>query len=209
MSVLNQKIFLETNESKEEDQFNDAFVHEDQEELDSMQSLISESQKDSQPESEVATKILLFANPTRQNLCFSNSVTSLLLNIPKFQSFISTYDSQRNNSLYKNKIMGELDELMNLPNFSKSSTHQLRSIVHTNCINSGQDTKTFGDKQQHDVSEYLMSILEHIFKDLPMSNNFDEKLFGIQQFAYVAIHLILICSNPVTRESNFCCAVQI
>ena len=85
-------------------------------------------------------------------------------NIPTF------HINQRNICFEKNKIIKEES--------TKFFHHLIRSIVQTNCENRGQNTRTFGDKQQHDAGEFLMSIFQQIFEDLPMSNNFDEKIFG-------------------------------
>ena len=175
-------------ESKESDELNDAFILEEEGSVQDFQS--SKSPKDSL----YSTKILLFMNPIRNNLCFSNSVASLLLNIPKFQTFLSTKNEEMRLYSEKNEIVRELVNLSDHPNFSETSTHHLRSIVHTYCTSCGQSTRTFSDKNQHDASEFLISLLEHMFKDLPISNNFDEKLFG------GLYQELLVCKNGHIRQ---------
>ena len=122
--------------------------------------------------------ILMFDNPSSTNLCFSNSVTSALLNIPVFQSIL--FKKTEEMSLYskKNEIIRELIKLNKLSSLSKSSTLKLRSIVHSHCIDSDQITRCFNDYNQHDASEFLMSVFEHIFKDLTADNMIDEEIFG-------------------------------
>ena len=57
----------------------------------------------------------------------------------------------------KNAIINELIYLGTLPNFSKVSSQKLRSIVNSSCASSGQTTRTFADKKQHDAGEFLSS----------------------------------------------------
>ena len=57
----------------------------------------------------------------------------------------------------KNSIINELIYLGTLPNFSKVSSQKLRSIVNSSCASSGQTTRTFADKKQHDAGEFLSS----------------------------------------------------
>ena len=122
-------------------------------------------------------QILLLENPMGDNLCFSNAVANLLLNIPIFVSFLSEKSGEMEQLLENNSIIRELKNLSCLPNFSNSSTRNLRSAVHQDCIKNRQ-SRTFDDKKQHDAGEFLLSIFEHIFKNLPPSNNIDEKMFG-------------------------------
>ena len=46
------------------------------------------------------------------------------------------------------------------------------------CIEAGQFTHNFSNNEQHDVGEFLSSLLEHIFKDSKIFKNFDEQIFG-------------------------------
>jgi uncharacterized UBP type Zn finger protein len=46
------------------------------------------------------------------------------------------------------------------------------------CIAAGQSTHNFSNNEQHDVGEFLSSLLEHIFKDSKIFKNFDEQIFG-------------------------------
>ena len=62
------------------------------------------------------------------------------------------------------------------------------------CIESGQKTQTFDDKKQHDAGEFLLSLLEHAFKDAMMYDNIDEAMFGgLAKETYV-------CSCGETKE---------
>ena len=200
-----QKVVDQTNESKESDEHNVAFVHEEEVNLEECQpenrpqdiQLYENILPDSGPEtsqSPHSLKVLLFKNPMRYNLCFSNSVASLLLNIPLIQSFLSTKSEQMSQYSTNNAIAKDLIHLLNLPNFSQTSTHQLRSSVHSNCASFGQSTRTFSDRKQHDAGEFLVSIFEHMFKNLPNSINFDEKLFG------GLYKESLVCKNGHARE---------
>ena len=137
-----------------------------------------ESADETNVEAPTTMKILLFTNPSKNNLCFANSTASLLLNIHSFQSLLRSETNEMNLFSRNNEIVRELIHLVTLPNFSKISTKKLRSVVHSNCVSSGQITRTFDDNKQHDAGEFLLSIFEHMFKDLTFSYNIDEILFG-------------------------------
>ena len=123
-------------------------------------------------------KILRFSNPIRENLCFSNSITTLILNIPTFSSILQQNDDQTCIHLDENDIFKELYHINMYQNFTVTSSDELRSTVHNCCRNSGQISRTFEDKNQHDAGEYLTSIFEHMFNNLAPSFNIDEQIFG-------------------------------
>ena len=75
-------------------------------------------------------RILLFNNPWKRNLCFSNSITSALLNIPMFKMILANTNEQMTLYRSQNEIMDELIYLNTLSNLSKASTLKLRSLVH-------------------------------------------------------------------------------
>ena len=123
-------------------------------------------------------KILKFINPANRNLCFSNSIVSVLLNIPIFNKLLAEKTIQMNLYCRKNKMIEELVTLNCLSNQSKTSTHKLRSIVAVICEESGQIGRSFSENLQYDAGEFLISMFEHLFKDSVASNNIDEQIFG-------------------------------
>ena len=80
--------------------------------------------------------------------------------------------------IIENKILCELIKLNEMENFSEVSTENLRSIVFCICMDSSQKTRTFNDRRQHDAVEFLLSLVEHIFKDAMSYDNIDEIIFG-------------------------------
>ena len=138
----------------------------------------SEKENNQRKENMKHLKILLFNNPARTNLCFSNSITSAVLNIPVLKCILSTKTEQMKLHESENEIINELINLNNLSSFCQATTLKLRSIVQENCMDSGQITRSFGDNLQHDAGEFLISILEHLFKDWTAVNNLNEQIFG-------------------------------
>ena len=120
-------------------------------------------------------KIIRFKNPVRRNLCFSNAVMTVIMNIPHFQeSFRLREESfSQNNLIYK-----EIMTVMNLPNGETFSTVKLRSAVMSQCMNSGQNFLRYNDNNQHDAAEFMRSVIEHLFKTDIRSENLLEYLFG-------------------------------
>ena len=121
-------------------------------------------------------KILKFTNPDRRNLCFSNAVTNVLINIPAFYEKFLKNDQE--NELNDNPIMIELKRLSKLKNRSRSSTLTLRKGVQHACLQNGQQTRTFNDDHQHDAAEFFTSVLEHLTKNDPDSVRLKENVFG-------------------------------
>ena len=122
---------------------------------------------------EESLKIYKFENPGT-NLCFSNAVTSVILNIKGFQDLLEG----NNPRLNQNSVCSELKKLSQLPNNTNSSTKNLRREIQEKCIEHQQNTKTFDDDRQHDAAEFLNSLLEHMFyTEIELVN----RLFGQTQ----------------------------
>ena len=119
--------------------------------------------------------ILCFENPPGRNLCFSNSVVSCLLNIPKLNTIFKNHDidSEYNISVYQ-----ELSSLAKLKNFYESSTSSLRYMVQSKCFEAGQWTKNFDNNRQHDAGEFMQSLLEHLINENKLPSHFWDEAFG-------------------------------
>ena len=120
--------------------------------------------------------ICSFLNPSRRNLCFSNVVVSVLLNIPVLRNEL--LHGKSCNIKEANELFKELQRLAKLPKFSKACTNRFRYLTKRKCIESGQSTRNFSDNKQHDAGEFLISVLEHLFKDSVLLQDFDEQIFG-------------------------------
>ena len=46
------------------------------------------------------------------------------------------------------------------------------------CIESGQKTRTFNDRRQNDAGQFLLSLMEHSFRNTLEFENIDEIMFG-------------------------------
>ena len=117
-------------------------------------------------------KLLRFINPEYQNLCFSNSVVSALLNLSTFGKLFSNETKEMKLYAKKNKLLAELVLLKNVSNLSKASTKELRSIVSSAC----GDGRNFDDNFQHDAGEFLVSMFDNLFRYSSESNDIDEQL---------------------------------
>ena len=120
----------------------------------------------------VGCKILKFSNPPRRNLCFSNAVASVLMNIPAFIAGL------QENELAENPILIELKRLFDLKNESRSSTLTFRKIIEDACLQNGQLLRSFNDNDQHDAAEFLTSVFEHLAKMDPSPVKITERVFG-------------------------------
>ena len=123
-------------------------------------------------------KILAFSNPPRSNLCFSNAVASLLLNIPILQDIITSDDRIRKVKEKDSEIINELIRLCQSPQFSNQSTNKFRTLVKAKCFKAGQVTRNFNNKLQHDAGEFMTSTFEHMFKEPVLPIDIDERIFG-------------------------------
>ena len=119
-------------------------------------------------------KIFKFVNPGGTNLCFSNAVTTILLNIQGMQDMFK----EDIPILNQNEIFKVLKRLSQMPNNSTCSTKNLRKIVQEYCLRNHQNTRRFDNNQQFDAAEYCSSLLEHLLKEhLYIVNN----IFGKNQ----------------------------
>ena len=108
-------------------------------------------------------KILSFENPLGRNLCFSNSVVTVLMNIPVLENILQIEKDK------ENAILNELTKLMKISKYNKASTAKIRSMVKSECFKAGQLTRNFNNNKQHDAGEFLISILEHMLSQVPNS----------------------------------------
>ena len=97
------------------------------------------------------------------NLCFTNSVTTALLNMPRFKMVLMEEDHLFSN---ENLIFKEIKTIMGKTNMNKASTKHLRSLVN------------FDDNNQHDTAEFLMAILNNLFGRFPTNGILKEQIFG-------------------------------
>ena len=105
-------------------------------------------------------KIIRFVNRNGRNLCFSNSVTSLLLNTNEIREIIIRTTPLR----MENTIFKELKQLYETESLTLSSTRRLRQIVQNECL-MNMEQKEFDDNNQHDAAEFLLSLLQHLLEE--------------------------------------------
>jgi hypothetical protein len=118
-------------------------------------------------------KIYKFENPGT-NLCFSNAVASVILNIKGFQDMLEGDIP----TLNQNSVCKELKKLSQVPNNTNSSTKNLRRKIQEKCVENQQNTKRFDNNRQHDAAEFLNSLLEHmLYDEIEVMN----RLFGRTQ----------------------------
>ena len=120
-------------------------------------------------------KILKFTNPPRKNLCFSNAVTTVLMNIPGLKDILRDENTEKHND---NEILIEMKRLFKLKNLSRSSTQTLRRTVQEVCLTNGQVMRMFNNNNQHDAAEFLNSVLEHLSRNDQDDISINEQLFG-------------------------------
>ena len=134
-----------------------------------------------------------FKNPPLKNLCFSNVVATCLLNIPVLRKFLKeeSVDTKKRKS-----IRTELSQLSKLSSTKAISTQQLRAIVMSKCLESGQRNRNFDSNEQFDCVEFLQSLLEHFWKELPIPVTLNETVFGgLYQESFLCE-----CGNKVKHE---------
>jgi hypothetical protein len=127
---------------------------------------------------ETMLKIMLFSNPPGSNLCFSNAVISMLLNIPILYDKLSSEIDPEMLNCKQNEITKELLNLFKKPEFSIQSTQRIRTIIKMKCFKAGQLTRKFNDKKQHDAGEFMTSVFEHLFKETLLTEDIHEQMFG-------------------------------
>ena len=115
-------------------------------------------------------KIFRFVNRNNRNLCFSNAVTSILLNNSGIRDII-VGDTPLH---FENEIFKELKQLYERENLEYSSTRRLRQIVDSECL-MNMEQKNFDDNNQHDAAEFLLSLLQHLLEN---DNALINRLFG-------------------------------
>ena len=115
-------------------------------------------------------KVLKFVNPAGKNLCFSNTIMSLLMNIKGIRNIINGSTQL----LYENPILQALRRVYQKPNFTVTSTQNLRRVVDEECLRSNQ-MRIFNNNAQCDAVEFLNSLLEHLLTDDP---HVSRNLFG-------------------------------
>ena len=127
--------------------------------------------KDQKIRTNTELKLLCFVNPPRTNLCFSNAVTSSLLNIPILGEGLSNITQGIPEN--RNKIIEELVLLSNELNYEKASTTVLRNIITSLCYEQTLTKKDYNNNAQHDAGEFLQSVLEHLFENDGLPQFFD------------------------------------
>ena len=127
-------------------------------------------------------KIHRYVNPGGNNLCFSNAVVSVVLNLKGIKDLLR----QNYPRLNQNLIFRELKRLSNLQSYQTSSTKKLRRIVQELCLGNQQNDRNFDSNAQFDAAEFLGSLLEHMFYG---NSEIVNKLFGRSQET-------IFCMNP-------------
>jgi Ulp1 family protease len=154
-------------------------------------------------------KIYKFENPGT-NLCFSNAVTSVILNIKGFQDMLEGDIP----TLNQNAVCKELKKLSQLPNNTNSSTKNLRRKIQDKCVENQQNTKRFDNNRQHDVAEFLNSLLEHmLYDEIEVMNRLfgrtQERLFCMNNECNAADHspsnMVNIVALPIVGTTLHMC----
>ena len=145
-------------------------------------------------------KILKFVNPGGRNLCFSNAVATLLLNIRGITNIIIGH----NQLFYENPILQSLKRVYQKQNDSVTSTQNLRRVVEEECIRSNQ-IRIFNNNQQCDAAEFLQSLFEHLLIDDPhVSRNLfgqtQETIFCLNEICNSADNRPPVDNNIITLE---------
>ena len=113
-------------------------------------------------------------NPGGTNLCFSNAVTTVILNLQVIQDILKGDFP----GLNQNSVFRVLKRLSKEPNNKTSSTKNLRRIVQEQCLTNQQNTRNFDNNEQFDAAEFLGSLLEHMLYD---HSDIVNNLFGKNQ----------------------------
>ena len=154
-------------------------------------------------------KIYKFDNPGT-NLCFSNAVTSVILNIQGFQEMLEGNIT----TLNQNSVFRELKKISQLHNNTNSSTKNLRRKIQEKCIENHQNTKNFDNNRQHDAAEFMSSLLEHMLYDeievmLRLFGQTQERLFCTNRECNRADHspsnMVNIVAIPIIGTTLHMC----
>ena len=122
--------------------------------------------------------ILLLANNSGKNLCFSNAVTTSLLNMKPIREALTQFNPNSEISNQTLDIWRELNKLANLPKYKQTTTILLRSIVKQRCENLKLATEDFDNDHQHDVAEFMNCIFQLLFSANDSTFNLRTQLFG-------------------------------
>ena len=162
-----------------------------------------------QPNISTNMKIIRFANRNNRNLCFSNSVTSILLNNSGIRDIILGETPLR----LENVIFKELKELYETENLALSSTRRLRQIVDSECL-MNREQKDYDDNNQHDAAEFLLSLLQHLLEnDIALINYLfgrtttaifcrNENCNSVSHQSQIEVQIIMLPLVEYTLESN-------
>ena len=127
-------------------------------------------------------KIYRFVNPVGTNLCFSNAVTTVMLNIKGIQDMLKGDFPILN----QNSIFMALKRLSQFTNNTTLSTKNLRRLIQEECLRNQQNMRRFDNNHQFDAAEFFNSFLEHMFYG---HTNIVYNLFGKNQET-------IFCMNP-------------
>ena len=162
-----------------------------------------------QPVIHTNMKIIRFVNRNNRNLCFSNSVTSILLNSSGIRDIILGETPLR----LENVIFKELKELYETENLALSSTRRLRQIVDSECL-MNREQKDYDDNNQHDAAEFLLSLLQHLLEnDIALINYLfgrtttaifcrNENCNSVTHQSQIEVQIIMLPLVEYTLESN-------
>ena len=133
-------------------------------------------------------RIHRFVNPGGNNLCFSNAVVSVILNLQGIQDILRGNFPRLN----QNSIFSELKRLSTLPSNQTSSTKKLRRMVQEQCLRNQQNARNFDSNAQFDAAEFFGSLLEHMLYD---HSDIVNNLFGRNQET-------IFCMNPECNTAD-------
>ena len=168
------------------------FTYSEKEDKETLEIPVTGSQQDGKPTLENIIdqnlKIYRFVNPGGNNLCFSNAVVSVVLNLKGIQDLLR----QNLPRLNQNLIFRELKRLSTLTSNHTSSTKKLRRIVQEQCLIHQQNARNFDSNAQFDAAEFFGSVLEHMFYD---HSDIVNNLFGRNQET-------IFCMNPECNTAD-------
>ena len=154
-------------------------------------------------------KIYKFENPGT-NLCFSNAVTSVILNIKGLQGMLTGNIT----TLNQNSVFMELKKISQLQNKTNSSTKNLRRKIQEKCIENHQNMRNFDNNRQHDAAEFLNSMLEHmLYNEIEVMRHLfgqtQERLFCTNMECNTADHspynMVNIIAIPIVGTTLHMC----
>ena len=126
------------------------------------------------------------------NLCFSNAVTSALLNILEIRRTAQDFATD---GTFPNAFWGVLSRLAVKTSFQSSSTREFRRIVAQKCLADGV-RDDFNDGYQHDAAEFMKHTIEHLFSETGRLSQLRHDIFTIQTKSY------LLCTSPTCSSTT-------